>query len=37
MVAIRNRLLNMPLTDEEKDRCLKELLDLGKLDWSREG
>jgi hypothetical protein len=37
MVAIRNRLLNMPLTDEEKDRCLTELMDLGKLDWSREG
>ena len=37
MVAIRNRILNMPLTDEEKDRCLRELLDLGRLDWSREG
>lgn len=37
MVAIRNRILNMPLTDEEKDRCLVELMDLGKLDWSREG
>ncbi len=37
MIAVRNRILNMPLTDEEKDRCLIELLDLGKLDWSREG
>lgn len=37
MIAIRNRILNMPLTDEEKDRCLLELMDLGKLDWSREG
>jgi hypothetical protein len=35
-VAIRNRLLAMPLTDEEKDRCLAELLELAKLDWSRE-
>lgn len=37
MIAIRNRILNMPLTDEEKDRCLVELMDLSKLDWSREG
>lgn len=37
MVAVRNRLLNMPLTDEEKDRCLVEIMELGKLDWSREG
>ena len=37
MIAIRNRILNMPLTDEEKDRCLRELLGLGRLDWSREG
>lgn len=37
MVALRNKVLNMPLTDEEKDRCLVELMDLGKLDWSREG
>lgn len=36
MVALRNRILNMPLTDEEKDKCLTELMDLGKLDWSRE-
>ena len=37
LIAVRNRILNMPLTDEEKDSCLKELMDLGKLDWSREG
>lgn len=37
MIAVRNRILNMPLTDEEKDRCLTELMDLEKLDWSREG
>jgi phage terminase Nu1 subunit (DNA packaging protein) len=36
MVAIRNRILNMPLTDEEKDKCLIELMDLAKLDWSRD-
>jgi phage terminase Nu1 subunit (DNA packaging protein) len=35
MVAVRNRILNMPLTDEEKDRCLTELMDLDRLDWSR--
>jgi hypothetical protein len=23
------------LTDEEKDRCLTELMDLDRLDWSR--
>jgi len=36
LVAVRNRLLAMPLTDEEKDRCLRELLALGDMDWSRE-
>ncbi len=36
MVAIRNRILNMPLTDEEKDKCLLELLRLENLDWSAE-
>jgi phage terminase Nu1 subunit (DNA packaging protein) len=36
MVALRNRILNMPLTDDEKDRCLLELLSLEKIDWSRE-
>ncbi len=35
MVAVRNRILNMPLTDEEKDSCLRELLALGDMDWSR--
>jgi hypothetical protein len=37
MVAIRNRILNMPLTDDEKDRCLGELMGLEKIDWTREG
>jgi hypothetical protein len=36
MVAIRNRILAMPMTDEEKDRCLVELLSLEKIDWTRE-
>lgn len=37
MIAIRQRILNMPLTDDEKDKCLTELLNLKDLDWSREG
>jgi phage terminase Nu1 subunit (DNA packaging protein) len=37
MVALRNRILAMPLTDEEKDRCLEELRSLATMDWSREG
>ena len=36
MVAIRNRILQMPMTDDEKDKCLTELMNLAKLDWSRE-
>ena len=36
MIAIRNRLLNMPLTDEEKDKCLLELMALDRIDWTRE-
>jgi hypothetical protein len=35
MIALRNRILAMPLTDEEKDRCLVELMGLASLDWSR--
>ncbi len=34
--AVRNRILSFPLTDEEKDTCLRELLALGDMDWSRE-
>lgn len=37
MIAIRQRILNMPLTDDEKDKCLTELLNLKDMDWSREG
>lgn len=36
MVALRGRLLNMPLTEEEKDKCLIELMQLKDLDWTRE-
>ena len=28
-------ILNMPMTDEEKDGCLRNLLALGDLDWDR--
>ena len=35
MVAMRNRILAMPLTDEEKDKCLLEILALEEIDWSR--
>lgn len=34
MSAVRNRILNMPLTDEEKDQCLRDILTLNKLDFS---
>jgi hypothetical protein len=37
MSAVRNRILSMPLTDDEKDGCLRELLSLADMDWSREG
>ena len=36
MIAIRNTILNMPLTDDEKDKCLRELMNLQSLDWTRE-
>ena len=36
MVAVRNRILNMPLTDDEKDSCLRELLALKGMDWTRD-
>jgi len=36
MIALRQRIIAMPLTDEEKDRCLGEILSLGDMDWSRE-
>jgi phage terminase Nu1 subunit (DNA packaging protein) len=34
MVAIKGRILNFPITDEQKDKCLVELMELGKMDWS---
>lgn len=36
MAAVRNRIVSMPLTDEEKDGCLRELLSLSDMDWTRE-
>ena len=33
MVAIKSRILNFPITDEEKDKCLMELIELGNLKW----
>lgn len=37
MAAVRNRILAMPMTDDEKDDCLRELLSLSDMDWTREG
>lgn len=34
--VIRNRILNFPLTDEEKTTCIRELFSLRDIDWSRE-
>ncbi|MCP5534366.1 MAG: hypothetical protein H7A48_14440 [Akkermansiaceae bacterium] len=34
MVALRQRILAMPLTDEEKDRCLGEIVGLKDVDWN---
>lgn len=34
MSAIRNRILNMPLTDDEKDQCLRDLLSIREMDFS---
>lgn len=36
MIAIRSRILQFPITDDEKDLLLTELHSLGKMDWSRE-
>jgi len=36
MSAIKTRLLNMPLTDEEKDQCLRDLVSLKEMDFSDE-
>lgn len=32
--ALRQRILNMPLTEEESDKCLSEVLRLRDRDWS---
>ncbi|MCX6880878.1 MAG: hypothetical protein NTW21_44825 [Verrucomicrobia bacterium] len=36
LIAVRNRILAFPLTDDEKDACLRELLALKDMDWSRD-
>lgn len=37
MIAIRQRILAFPLSEDEQDVLLKDLMALGELDWSREG
>ena len=37
MIAVRNQILNFPLTNDEKDKLLMQLLALADTDWSREG
>jgi phage terminase Nu1 subunit (DNA packaging protein) len=32
----RTRILNFPLTDDEKQACLADLLELKNIDWERE-
>jgi hypothetical protein len=34
MSGIKIKILNMPLTDDEKDKCLRDLLSLKDLDYS---
>lgn len=35
MKNVTTCILNMPLTDDEKDKCLRNLLALGEMDWDR--
>ena len=35
MIALRQKILAMPLTDDEKDSCLREIVGLKDQDWSR--
>jgi phage terminase Nu1 subunit (DNA packaging protein) len=34
MMAVRNKILNMPMTDDEKEKCLADLLSLREIDFS---
>jgi len=34
MSGIKTKILNMPLTDDEKDKCLRDLLSMKDLDYS---
>ncbi len=36
MIALRQRILSFPITNEEKDRCLGEIVALKDVDWSRQ-
>ncbi len=36
MGAVKIKILNFPLTDDEKDQCLRDLLTLGDKDWGGE-
>jgi phage terminase Nu1 subunit (DNA packaging protein) len=36
MIAIRQKILGFPLTDDEKDGMLRELMAMKDIDWSRE-
>lgn len=33
--TVTSCILNMPMTDEEKDRCLRNILALSEMDWDR--
>jgi phage terminase Nu1 subunit (DNA packaging protein) len=37
MIAVRNQILNFPLSEDEKDQLLMQLLSLAEMDWSRDG
>ncbi len=34
MIAIRSKILNFPITDDEKDALLRELMTINKIDWT---
>jgi phage terminase Nu1 subunit (DNA packaging protein) len=36
MSAIKTRILNMPLSEDEKDQCLRDLVSLKEMDFSDE-
>jgi hypothetical protein len=36
MIAIRSKILQSHLSDDEKDKVLLDLMSLGKMDWTRD-